>query len=143
MSLRTPEKVEKLQKALHAKAKGEPQFRFHQLYDKVYREDILLHAYRLCRSKGGAAGVDGEDFAAIESYGLECWLGKLTHGGRAGCGAAQSPTDWLGQLLLPGSGEYGVSSGGCPHPVSAALVVVCEAQAQRSGDDTLPRRVPL
>ncbi len=78
MSLRTPEKVEKLQSALHAKAKDEPEFRFYQLYDKVYREDIVLHAYRLCRSKGGAAGVDGEDFSAIESHGLECWLGDLT-----------------------------------------------------------------
>lgn len=78
MSLVTPSKVEKLQKALHAKAKGEPEFRFYQLYDKVYREDVLTHAYRLCRANGGAAGVDGEDFGAIESRGLEGWLGELT-----------------------------------------------------------------
>ena len=77
MSLATPPKVEKLQKALHAKAKGEPEFRFYQLYDKVYREDILDHAYQLCRANGGAAGVDGEDFEAIESRGLEAWLEEL------------------------------------------------------------------
>lgn len=77
MSLATPPKVEKLQKALHAKAKGEPEFRFYQLYDKVYREDIVAYAYRVCRANGGAAGVDGESFEAIESGGLERWLGEL------------------------------------------------------------------
>jgi DNA-binding NtrC family response regulator len=62
VSLRTPEKVEKLQAALHAKAKGAPSYRFYALYDKVYREDVLAFAYRLCRHNGGAAGVDGERF---------------------------------------------------------------------------------
>ena len=43
----------------------------------MYREDILCHAYRLCRANGGAVGVDGEDFAAIESEGLGPWLREL------------------------------------------------------------------
>ena len=60
MSLKTPDKVEKLQKALHVKAKEEPRFRFYLLYDKVYRTDVLTHAYRVCYANGGAAGVDGE-----------------------------------------------------------------------------------
>ena len=77
MSLATPQKVEKLQQALHAKAKAEPEFRFYQLYDKVYRGDIVQHAYRLCRGNGGAAGVDGVRFEDIESTGLEDWLGEL------------------------------------------------------------------
>ena len=77
MRLRTPPKVEKLRKALHAKAKAEPEFRFYVLYDKVYRTDIVAHAYALCRANGGAAGVDGETYEAIESRGRESWLGEL------------------------------------------------------------------
>ena len=68
-NLSTPGSVQKLQKALHAKAKAEPDFRFYALYDKIYREDILTHAYAQCRSNKGAPGVDGQDFADIEAYG--------------------------------------------------------------------------
>ena len=78
MSLRTPEKVRKLQEALHAKAKESPDFRFYALYDKVHRADVLEFAYRRCRQKGGAPGVDGERFADIEAHGVERWLGELT-----------------------------------------------------------------
>ena len=69
--------VQKLQKSLHAKAKAEPSFRFYSLWDKVYRMDVLAEAYRLCRRNKGAAGVDGETFTDIESYGVEPWLGIL------------------------------------------------------------------
>ena len=58
MSLATPESVEKLRKALHAKAKEEVGFRFYLLYDKVYRRDVLSHAYALSRATRGAPGVD-------------------------------------------------------------------------------------
>ena len=74
----TPEKVRKLQRALYAKAKEEPQFRFYQLYDKLYREDILGHAYALCRANGGNPGVDGERFSDIEGNDRGRWLGELT-----------------------------------------------------------------
>ena len=77
MSLQAPEKVQKLQQTLHAKAKGSPEFRFYALYDKLYRADVLAHAYRLARSNGGKPGVDGEDFSTIEAYGVERWLGEL------------------------------------------------------------------
>jgi len=76
-NLSTPRSVQKLQKALHAKAKAEPGFRFYALYDKLYREDILRHAYAQCRSNKGAPGVDGQDFADVEAYGRERWLGEL------------------------------------------------------------------
>ena len=76
-NLSTPDSVRKLQRALYAKAKSEAGFRFYALYDKIYREDVLAHAFAQCRSNKGAPGVDGQDFADIEAYGLETWLGEL------------------------------------------------------------------
>jgi group II intron reverse transcriptase/maturase len=63
--------------ALHAKAKSAPSYRFYALYDKISRDDILAHAYAQCRSNKGAPGVDGQDFADIEVYGVQRWLGEL------------------------------------------------------------------
>jgi group II intron reverse transcriptase/maturase len=63
--------------ALHAKAKAEAGYRFYALYDKISREDTLAHAYAQCRSNKGAPGVDGQDFADIDAYGVQRWLGEL------------------------------------------------------------------
>jgi len=76
-NLSTPTRVQKLQAALHAKAKAEPDYRFYALYDKIHRDDILAHAYAQCRANKGAPGVDGQDFAAVEAYGVRRWLGEL------------------------------------------------------------------
>lgn len=76
-NLSTPISVQKLQMALHAKAKSEAGYRFYALYDKIYREDVLAHAYAQCRSNKGAPGVDGQDFADVEAYGRERWLAEL------------------------------------------------------------------
>src|ERR1700710_651086 len=74
MSLTTPDKIRTLQRKLYLKAKAEPNFRFYLLYDKVYRADILRHAYDLARANKSAPSVDGVDFAVIEATGLENWL---------------------------------------------------------------------
>jgi RNA-directed DNA polymerase len=76
-NLVTPISVQKLRTALHAKAKEEPGFRFYALYDKIYRMDVLEHAYACCRANKGAPGVDGLTFEGVEAYGAERWLGEL------------------------------------------------------------------
>ena len=76
-NLSTPISVQKLQTALHTKAKAEAGYRFYALYDKIHREDLLAHAYAQCRSNKGAPGVDGQDFVEVEAYGLQRWLGEL------------------------------------------------------------------
>jgi len=77
MGLVTPEKIRDLQRKLYVKAKGEPNFRFYSLYDKVYRKDILEHAYRCAKSNDGEHGVDEVTFEQIEEEGLENWLERL------------------------------------------------------------------
>ena len=76
-NLSTPINVQKLQMALHAKAKTEFGYRFYALYDKIYREDILAHAYAQVRSNQGAQGVDRQDFADVDAYGVKRWLDEL------------------------------------------------------------------
>jgi RNA-directed DNA polymerase len=75
--LQTPESIRKLQRKLYLKAKAEPNCRFHQLYDKVWRDDILFHAWELALFNGGAPGVDGVTFDQIDAEGLEDWLMAL------------------------------------------------------------------
>ena len=77
MSLTTPPKVLELQRALYAKAKANPAYRFYALYDKIYRKDVLLWAWSCCRANGGSAGADGQSFERIEYKGVEAWLEEL------------------------------------------------------------------
>ena len=74
MSLQTPEKIRSLQTKLCLKAKAEPNYRFYLLYDKIYREDVLAHAYELAKANKGAPGVDEQTFEQIESGGVTEWL---------------------------------------------------------------------
>jgi RNA-directed DNA polymerase len=74
--LKTPEKIRELQRKLYQKAKQEKEYRFYLLYDKIYRMDILSHAYNLVKANKGAPGVDGETFERIEGMegGVEGYL---------------------------------------------------------------------
>jgi RNA-directed DNA polymerase len=110
VSLATPEKIRKLQRALYVKAKQEPTRRFHFLYDKVWREDILAHAHALCRANGGAPGVDGETFARIEACGVERWLGALREEVRTGRYKPQP----VRRVMIPKSSGVGQRPLGIP-----------------------------
>ena len=77
--LKTPENIRTLQRKLYHKAKQEKAYRFYALYDKIYRADILSHAYNLvCANKKGSAGIDGVTFEAIETgEGITAILAEL------------------------------------------------------------------
>ena len=78
MTLTTPEAIRTLQRKLYIKAKQEPAYRFYALYDKVWRTDILMFAYRLVRANSGSPGVDGTDFEDIEQkIGIDAFLSEL------------------------------------------------------------------
>lgn len=71
-------KIRAFQRELYMLSKQDADYRFYSLYDKVYRHDILLEAYRQCRANDGVAGVDGVEFADIERKGLDLWVAQLS-----------------------------------------------------------------
>jgi RNA-directed DNA polymerase len=103
MSLETPIKIRMLQRKLYQKAKGEPNYRFYLLYDKMYREDILAHAYAMAKSNQGAPGVDGQTFWGIETLGLEEWLTGIRNDLRAKTYQPQAVRRVM--IPKPGGGE--------------------------------------
>jgi RNA-directed DNA polymerase len=76
-ALETPARIRDLQRALYLRAKNDRHFRAYALYDKVYRRDILAHAYALAKANGGAPGPDGCSFAELEAVGREVLLAEL------------------------------------------------------------------
>jgi len=93
VSLTTPIKIREFQRKLYTKAKQEPAYRFYLLYDKMYREDILAHAYALVKSNQGAPGVDGQTFWGIETLGHDFTFGACSSFTRVtACRVAARPT---------------------------------------------------
>jgi RNA-directed DNA polymerase len=110
VSLATPARIRTLQRALYMKAKQEPARRFHFLHDKVWREDILAHAYACCRANGGAPGVDGETFSRIEEFGVERWLATVREEIRTGRYTPQP----VKRVMIPKPGGAGQRPLGIP-----------------------------
>jgi RNA-directed DNA polymerase len=144
VSLTTPANLRKLQRALYATAKRDPARRFHVLYDKVWREDILAHAFALSRKNGGAPGVDGVSFAQIETYGVARWLGELREEVRTGRYTPQP----VRRVMIPKSGGVGQRPLGIPTirdrvvQTAAKLVIepIFEADFDEAAYGYRPRR---
>src|SRR5688500_3641676 len=73
----TNDAAQRLQRALYRAAKASPERRFHALYDKVFREEILARAWGEVQANAGAAGVDGQTIKDVERRGVEGFLGEL------------------------------------------------------------------
>jgi len=136
MSLETPEKIRSLQRKLYCKAKAEPAFRFYVLYDKICREDILLHAYRLVRANAGSPGVDGMTFEQIEEQGLEVWLAGL----REELVSKTYRPDPVRRVMIPKRDGGGERALGIPtirdRTVQAAAKIVLEPIFEADFEDT-------
>jgi RNA-directed DNA polymerase len=144
VSLATPANLRRLQRALYATAKRDPGRRFHVLYDKVWRADILAHAFALSRGNGGAPGVDGVSFAQIETYGVVRWLGELREEVRTGRYSPQP----VRRVMIPKSGGVGQRPLGIPTirdrvvQTAAKLVIepIFEADFDEAAYGYRPRR---
>ena len=144
MSLTTPAKRRRLQRALYVAAKRDPARRFHVLYDKGWREDTLAHAYALSRANGGAPGVDGVTFAQIETSGVARWLGELREEVRTGRYTPQP----VRRVMIPKSGGVGQRPLGIPTirdrvvQTAAKLVIepIFEADFDEAAYGDRPRR---
>jgi RNA-directed DNA polymerase len=78
------EKVRELQRTLWRCAKRSKSRRFHALYDRICRGDVLREAWKRVRANRGAAGIDGQSIAAITESGVEAWLAEIEAELRAG-----------------------------------------------------------
>jgi RNA-directed DNA polymerase len=147
VGLVTPPKLRRLQEALYTKAKQEPAYRFYLLYDKVYRADILAHAYALAKQNGGASGVDGVTFEDIEAAGVEGWLAAVGEALRTGTYRSHP----VRRMLIPKPGGVGERPLGIPRTLdrvvqTAALLIlqpIFEADLEPTAYGYRPGRTAL
>ena len=141
-SLIASESVRKLQRALHAKAKGSPDFRFYSLSDKVWRADVMDVAWQAVRRNGGAAGVDGETVQHIEQQGVERWLGELARDLKEGTYRPSA----VRQVLIPKKQAGKVRPLGIPcirdRVAQTAALVVLPRDNQGENVATIKMRMP-
>ena len=143
-SLTAPEGVQRLQTALHAKAKEAPGLRFYSLSDKVWRDDVLAVAWQAVRRNGGAAGVDGETVADVESFGVGRWLGVLARDLKEGTYRPQA----VRQVLIPKKQRGKFRPLGIPVPADVVYAIArwrrgIGMDAQRGDEGTQPSGVQL
>jgi RNA-directed DNA polymerase len=135
VSLQTPIKLQRLQRVLYSKAKQESDCRFHFLYDKVMRMDVLSYAYAQSRRNGGAPGVDGQTFADIEAYGVKRWLDEIQEELRGG---RYRPKP-VRRVMIPKTGGVGERPLGIPtvrdRVVQTAVKLVVESIFEADFDD--------
>jgi RNA-directed DNA polymerase len=147
VSLATPPKLRRFREALYTKAKQEPAYRFYLLYDKVYRADILAHAYALSKQRGGAPGVDGVTFDDIEAAGRERWLAAVQEALRTETYRPQP----VRRVLIPKPGGTGERPLGIPVILdrvvqTAALLIlepIFEAELEPTAYGYRPGRTAL
>ena len=94
------DKARELQRTLYRAAKASPERRFHALYDKVYREDVLVAAWQEVKTNAGAAGVDHRTIEQIEQDGVEGFLAELASDLRTDRYRAQ----WVRRVRIPKAG---------------------------------------
>src|SRR6266508_3822576 len=120
------DKVRDFQIKLYLAAKRSPTRRFHALYDKVHRRDVLERAWREVEENHGAAGVDGVSIEAIQEGGVEAWLAELGNELREG---RYQPLP-VRRVSIPKSSGKGTRNLGIPtvrdRVVAAAVKVVIE-----------------
>ena len=108
------DKVRELQRTLYRAAKADPGRRFHALYDKVYRRDVLERAWELVRANRGAAGIDRQTIADVEEYGVSQAARRAGRGSQGRALASASGPPGVHPEARQTAGASSALDPGCP-----------------------------